>query len=345
MSQILREFIKEALNPCGDSDLDKIFATANMAHSGQTRRSGEPYIEHPIEVATLIRRYYPNSDILCKAALLHDALEDAPALGNVKDADELFSIIADAADSEAEAAKITSLVQALTKGEGADYDDYVLSLSHDPDAIKIKMADMLHNLRSSPSEKQLKKYGHAISIIEDSFGGKPPGVSEEHWNDIKDATGGHLGSKDQGVLESFIKEMLVSEGKKIPGAGIVVIRKCSEEWRVCCLKTPGPYDLPKGQIDPGEGAFDAAIRETMEEAGITNLNFGWGYNSITLAHLTMYIASTDQLGSIAPNPHTGILEHEEIHWLNWEDALRAVKPWLAPAIMWARNRVESTSSI
>ena len=339
MSDILREFIREALNPCGDSDLDKIFATANMAHSGQTRRSGEPYIEHPIEVATLIRKYYPGSDILCKAALLHDALEDAPALGNVKDANELFSIIADAADSEAEAVKITSLVQALTKGEGADYDDYVLALSHDQDAIKIKMADMLHNLRSSPSAKQLKKYGHAISIIEDSFGGKPPGLSDEHWADIKGAANSG-GSNTDGVLEGFIKEMLVNEGKKIPGAGIVVIRQCSEGWKVCCLKTQGTYDLPKGQIDPGEGAFDAAIRETMEEAGITNLNFGWGYNSINLAHLTMYIASTDQVGSISPNPHTGIFEHEEIHWLNWEEAINSVKPWLAPAIMWARNRVE-----
>ena len=343
--QVLREFIREVLNPCGDSDLDRIFTTANMAHSGQTRRSGAPYIEHPIEVATLIRRYYPGSDILCKAALLHDALEDAPALGNVKDAEELFAIIADASDSDAEASQITSLVRALTKMEGEDYDSYVLALSNNPDAIKIKMADMLHNLRSSPSEKQIKKYGHAIKIIEDSFGGKPPGVSEEHWLDIKNEVSGGEASHDHGVLEGFIKEMIVSEGKKVPGAGIVVVKKCGDTWKVCCLKTPDVYDLPKGHIDPGENAFEAAVRETMEEAGITALNFAWGYNSIKLAHLTMYIASTDQEGFIVPNPHTGVLEHEEIHWLDWDSATALVKPYLSPAIMWARNRVEGMPSI
>jgi len=342
---ILREFIKEVLNPCGDSDLDKIFTTATMAHSGQTRRSGEPYIEHPIEVATLIRRYYPGSDILCKAALLHDALEDAPALGNVKDADELFSFIADAADSADEAEKITSLVRALTKMEGEEYDSYVLALSNNPDAIKIKMADMLHNLRSSPSEKQIKKYGHAISIIEDSFGGKPPGVSDDHWLDIKAEIGGSGAGENAGILEGFIKEMLVSEGKKVPGAGIVVLKKFDGVWKVCCLKTSGAYDLPKGHIDPGENAFQAAVRETMEEAGISALNFAWGYNSIKLAHLTMFLAVTDQEGFIAANPHTGIFEHEEIQWLDWDLAASLVKPYLSPAIMWARNRVEGSTSI
>ena len=342
---ILRQFIREVLNPCGDSDLDKIFSTATMAHQGQMRRSGTPYIEHPIEVATLIKRYYPGSDILCKAALLHDALEDAPALGNVKDADELFAIIADASDSEEEAAKITQLVQALTKAEGADYSEYVMSLSADPDAIKIKMADMLHNLRSAPSEKQIKKYGNALAMMEDSFGGKPPGVSEEHWNDLKAAVGNNTSSP--GIVEGFVKEMLAEDSARRPGAGIVVVRKCDAEYRVCCLKVPGEeeFDLPKGCIDPGEDTLQTALRETQEEAGISVLDFGWGDIPIQLAHLTMYVASTPQVGSIVENPETGILEHESIHWLPWDVAVAVVRPYLSPAIMWARNRVEGIAPI
>ena len=106
----LRKLIREILaSPCGDDEFDEILATAQHAHRGQTRRSGEPYINHPIEVASIVNRYYPGQNILCKAALLHDALEDAPALGNVKDEQELFAMIANAASSSGRISTIIAL--------------------------------------------------------------------------------------------------------------------------------------------------------------------------------------------------------------------------------------------
>ena len=122
---LLRSYIKEVLSsPCSDKEFDEILATAQHLHKGQTRRSGEAYISHPVEVAAIIKQYYPTDDILCKAALLHDTLEDAPSLGNVKDEEELFAMIADAADSDAEAMDLIRLVRSLTKAEGSNYSDY-----------------------------------------------------------------------------------------------------------------------------------------------------------------------------------------------------------------------------
>ena len=78
----LKKYISEI---CGWKDADNILSTAELAHTGQTRRSGEPYIEHPIAVANIINRFYPGERLLCTAALLHDTLEDAVANGNFRD--------------------------------------------------------------------------------------------------------------------------------------------------------------------------------------------------------------------------------------------------------------------
>ena len=60
------------------------------------------------------------------------------------------------------------------------------------------------------------------------------------------------------------------------GAGIVVVRKIDGEYKVLGLWSRGGYDIPKGHVEEGEGVFDTAIRETEEEASITDLYFKWG---------------------------------------------------------------------
>ena len=74
--ETLRRIIREI---CGSptTDLEDVLATAQMAHMGQTRRSGEPYITHPEAVADIVYAYYGDKS-LCAAAILHDTLEDAP---------------------------------------------------------------------------------------------------------------------------------------------------------------------------------------------------------------------------------------------------------------------------
>ena len=80
---------------------------------------------------------------------------------------------------------IIDIVMTLTKPKGADYAGYVMSLANDPDALKIKMADMFHNLQSSPSSRQVTKYSNVIKQLERSFGGTPPGMSDNHFSDLR----------------------------------------------------------------------------------------------------------------------------------------------------------------
>ena len=181
--QVLREYIQEI---CGGDDAEKILDTATTAHRGQMRRSGEPYIEHPVAVANIIKQYYPDERLLCTAALLHDALEDAIDNGNYKDEEELVNAIRGSYTSAAEGQEVLSIVYALTHGENTPYLEYVLALAGNPGALKVKLADMLHNLISHPSPKQIKKYGGALIALRDAYGSPPAGISAEHWNALEE---------------------------------------------------------------------------------------------------------------------------------------------------------------
>ena len=65
-------------HPKADTSLiERAYQVALSAHSGQTRKSGEPYIHHPMAVATIVARQGLD-DITVAAALLHDAVEDTP---------------------------------------------------------------------------------------------------------------------------------------------------------------------------------------------------------------------------------------------------------------------------
>ena len=79
---LLREYV--------GTELEKIYNVALKAHHGQERRSGGPYISHPIAVTEIIKKFYPGNLTLQKIALLHDTFEDAIAHGNVENEDEYF---------------------------------------------------------------------------------------------------------------------------------------------------------------------------------------------------------------------------------------------------------------
>lgn len=179
---VLREYIREV---CGGEDANNVLKTAQLAHHGQTRRSGEPYIEHPVAVANIIKKFYPGEPLLCTAALLHDTLEDAIRYGNFSDEEELISTIKQSYINPLEGKKVLELLYALTHSPGADYTGYVLSLSNNIGALRIKLADMLHNLSSSPHKKQATKYKNALDALSLQFDGIPSGIHNDHWNDIQ----------------------------------------------------------------------------------------------------------------------------------------------------------------
>lgn len=132
----------------------KAFDLANSAHYGMRRKSGEPYIHHPIEVARIVAQDIGLGTKSVVCALMHDVVEDTDY--SLEDITNLFD------------AKVASIIDGLTKIKGAlktktqqaeNFRKMVMTLSEDVRVILIKLADRLHNMRtldSMPYEKQLK---------------------------------------------------------------------------------------------------------------------------------------------------------------------------------------------
>lgn len=124
--------------------LEKACAYAFHAHDGQTRKSGEPYITHPIAVTTELARWRMDIQTLC-AGLMHDVLEDTH-VGK----EDMASVFGDT---------ITEMVDGLSKLENLKYDSKVehqaesfrkliLAMTKDVRIIIVKLSDRLHNMRT-----------------------------------------------------------------------------------------------------------------------------------------------------------------------------------------------------
>ena len=125
--------------------ITKAFNFANQAHKGIKRRSGEPYIMHPIAVAKIVCNEIGLGSTSICAALLHDVVEDTDY--TVEDIENLFG------------PKIAQIVDGLTK--------LLLTMSDDIRVILIKIADRLHNMRTLGSmlpNKQYKIAGETLYI-------------------------------------------------------------------------------------------------------------------------------------------------------------------------------------
>ncbi len=124
-----------------------------------------------------------------------------------------------------------------------------------------------------------------------------------------------------------------------PGAGIVVVRFVDNKYRVLGLWARGGYDIPKGHVEDGEDFFETATRETEEESNITELNFKWGLDYMITDRLRVYLAETTQEGKIIRNKESGILEHEHLKWMDWDEMIEKTYEYLKPAIEWSKERV------
>jgi len=144
--------------------ITKAFNFAKAAHKGIRRRSGEPYILHPLAVARIVSSEIGMGSTSICSALLHDVVEDTDY--TVEDIENLFG------------PKIAQIVEGLTKISGGVFAEHasaqaenfrklVLTMSEDIRVILIKIADRLHNMRtlgSMPPAKQYKISGETQYI-------------------------------------------------------------------------------------------------------------------------------------------------------------------------------------
>jgi GTP pyrophosphokinase len=133
----------------------KAFNFALEAHKGMRRRSGEPYIIHPLEVADIVTKDIglKTTSIIC--ALLHDVVEDTDY--TLKDIELMFGKkVARIIDG---LTKISGIFDKNTSLQAENFRKILLTLADDVRVILIKLADRLHNMRtlqSMPHEKQMK---------------------------------------------------------------------------------------------------------------------------------------------------------------------------------------------
>ncbi|MDO4211284.1 MAG: RelA/SpoT family protein [Bacteroidales bacterium] len=144
--------------------ITKAFNFAKAAHKGVRRRSGEPYILHPLAVAQVCCEEIGLGSTTICAALLHDVVEDTEYTRD--DIANLFG------------AKVANIVDGVTKVGGGIFADrestqaetfkkILLTMSDDIRVILVKIADRLHNMRtlqSMPQRKQMKIVGETLFI-------------------------------------------------------------------------------------------------------------------------------------------------------------------------------------
>lgn len=146
------------------SIIKKAYNFANKKHSGQLRKSGEPYIIHPLNVALILSGISADYETI-SAALLHDVLEDCDC--SVEEMEDEFGV------------NITRLVTGVTRLSRINFSteneyliDYykkiIVGMSEDVRVIIIKLADCLHNMRTLwalPEERQKIKAHETLDIF------------------------------------------------------------------------------------------------------------------------------------------------------------------------------------
>ncbi len=167
----INEQFEKFLNQCSLCEDDenrklitKAFQFADAAHRGMRRKSGEPYILHPIAVARIVNQEIGLGVKSVVSALLHDVVEDTEI--TLEDIENSFG------------KKIAYIIDGLTKISGVfdtksslqaeNFRKMLITLSDDIRVILIKLADRLHNMRTLhhlPRHKQIKIAGETIYLF------------------------------------------------------------------------------------------------------------------------------------------------------------------------------------
>ncbi|MGV6851428.1 MAG: RelA/SpoT family protein [bacterium] len=224
--QKLRCLLQNYLDKPDLKQIKQAFVVAANAHDGQKRRSGEPYITHPIAVATILAEMHMDTDSI-SAALLHDTVEDTEI--ELDDLRNEFGPV------------IANMVHALTKMErlplhskeevsAASFRKLLFATSDDLRAIVVKLADRVHNISTidamkkesqvriaretlgvyAPVAEQLGIYKIRDILQSKAFAALDPGRKKEIEKDLQKKR-----NKYESVLEStvsHIEDKLKQEG-------------------------------------------------------------------------------------------------------------------------------------
>nr|WP_325298120.1 bifunctional (p)ppGpp synthetase/guanosine-3',5'-bis(diphosphate) 3'-pyrophosphohydrolase [uncultured Dysosmobacter sp.] len=151
-------------NPAADfAQIRAAFEFADKAHDGQKRKSGEPYIIHPLAVAQIVAEELKLDSESIEAALLHDVIEDTPATH--EEVARLFSpTIADLVEG---VSKLTRIQYATKEDEQMEnLRKMLIAMSKDIRVILIKISDRLHNMRTMEYQSPAKQKQKSLETME-----------------------------------------------------------------------------------------------------------------------------------------------------------------------------------
>lgn len=134
--------LREYLSPKDIAKIWEAYRFSADAHEGQTRKSGEPYVSHPVAVAGILAGLHLDKPTLI-AALLHDVVEDT-GISKQQIADHFGKQVAELVDGVSKLDKIE--FQSATEAQAENFRKMLLAMSQDVRVILIKLADRLHNM-------------------------------------------------------------------------------------------------------------------------------------------------------------------------------------------------------
>ena len=158
----LRQSVAGYLKPADLSRLEEAYHFSDAAHQGQLRKSGEPYISHPVAVAEILSQWQLDAQTLC-AALLHDVVEDTEV--STDDISRRFGKpVADLVDGVSKLDRIE--FQSQQDAQAENFRKMLLAMARDVRVMLIKLADRLHNMRTLDAVAPAKRRRVARETIE-----------------------------------------------------------------------------------------------------------------------------------------------------------------------------------
>ncbi len=149
----LSKLIGTYLQPEQVQKVQRAYQFSAKAHEGQKRKSGEPYIHHPLEVAYILGEMHMDHQTIM-AAILHDVIEDTPTAKTVITR-SFGKGVAEIVDGVSKLDKIQ--FESVEEAQAHNFRKMLMSMSNDIRVILVKLADRLHNMRTLEALKPEKR--------------------------------------------------------------------------------------------------------------------------------------------------------------------------------------------
>lgn len=160
--EVLCQELKHYLNDAEIQTIEQAYLLAKEAHKGQKRHTGEPYITHPVAVATILAQMRMDPPTIM-AAILHDVIEDT----YIEKQDLINRFGKEVADLVDGVTKLTQITfESHAQAQAENFRKMVMAMARDIRVILVKLADRLHNMRTLDCLPPKKRRRIAIETLE-----------------------------------------------------------------------------------------------------------------------------------------------------------------------------------